>query len=287
VAAYRLSAAAARARMADAATDWRTPPPGVPTVAAPRAYVHDWSDYRRHERRDMLPLLPAGARQLLDIGGGEGAFARLAERERALQAWLLEPDATAAAAARAQGLRVLACRLEDAPAAPPAGSGIEPAPASPALAPSADPAALPANGFDAVTMLDVLEHLADPVAALRAVRRWLAPGGALIVSTPNLGHWPLVRDLAAGRFDRLPVGTLCCTHLHFFTPATLRQTLAQAGFAIEHEVLAGADDPLPDAAAEAALRAWIDTAAAAGVALDRRSLRTETLRVRARLAAVP
>jgi 2-polyprenyl-3-methyl-5-hydroxy-6-metoxy-1,4-benzoquinol methylase len=246
-------------RAETAPTDWRQPPAGVACVTAPRAYVHDWSDYRRHERRDMLPLLPAGAQRLLDVGGGEGGFARLAERERGVQAWLLEPDAQAAAAAQAQGLRVLAGRLEDL--------------VGPDLP-------LPAQGFDVITLLDVLEHLPDPVAALRRLHAALAPGGAIVIATPNIGHWPLLRDLMAGRFDRLPVGALCVTHLHHFTAHTLRETLALAGFTVECEgapEAADADDP--------ALRAWISAAAAAGLALDADSLRTPTLRVRARRCA--
>ncbi len=39
--------------------------------------------------------------------------------------------------------------------------------------------------FDAVVMLDVIEHLANPVAHLRRVRDWLVPQGILAVVTPE------------------------------------------------------------------------------------------------------
>lgn len=39
--------------------------------------------------------------------------------------------------------------------------------------------------FDTITMINVLEHLVDPVAALRKVAGLLAPGGMLIVHVPN------------------------------------------------------------------------------------------------------
>jgi ubiquinone/menaquinone biosynthesis C-methylase UbiE len=41
------------------------------------------------------------------------------------------------------------------------------------------------EGFDAVMLCDVLEHLEHPVVALAEIHRVLAPGGALIVSTPQ------------------------------------------------------------------------------------------------------
>jgi SAM-dependent methyltransferase len=45
---------------------------------------------------------------------------------------------------------------------------------------------LPAESFDAAVCWDMLEHLADPFAALRNIERAVRPGGALIVGIPNL-----------------------------------------------------------------------------------------------------
>lgn len=49
----------------------------------------------------------------------------------------------------------------------------------------------PAASFDLVTMLHVLEHLPQPVAALAAVHRWLTPGGLLHVEVPNMQGYDL------------------------------------------------------------------------------------------------
>ena len=40
--------------------------------------------------------------------------------------------------------------------------------------------------FDLITLWDVLEHLPDPVGALRRVRGWLAPGGRIVLETQNV-----------------------------------------------------------------------------------------------------
>jgi SAM-dependent methyltransferase len=47
-----------------------------------------------------------------------------------------------------------------------------------------DPAAIPAEGYDAVTCFDVLEHVPDPPAMVRTLASYLRPGGHLYVSAP-------------------------------------------------------------------------------------------------------
>lgn len=42
--------------------------------------------------------------------------------------------------------------------------------------------------FDWIVMSEVLEHLRRPVGIVLKCLSWLAPGGSLLVSTPN-GHW--------------------------------------------------------------------------------------------------
>jgi SAM-dependent methyltransferase len=43
------------------------------------------------------------------------------------------------------------------------------------------------GAVDAVVLLDIVEHIADPAAALAEARRVLRPGGSLVVSVPHKG----------------------------------------------------------------------------------------------------
>ena len=62
------------------------------------------------------------------------------------------------------------------------------------------------------------------------MRRLLRPGGRIVLSIPNVGHYSVVEDLLAGRWDYLPIGLLCYTHFRFFTRATLASWLERLGF---------------------------------------------------------
>jgi 2-polyprenyl-3-methyl-5-hydroxy-6-metoxy-1,4-benzoquinol methylase len=87
--------------------------------------------------------------------------------------------------------------------------------------------------FDVVVFADVLEHLADPVATLRGYVRFLAPGGRVLVSVPNVAVWNVRAGLLLGRFGYTPTGTLDRTHLRFFTRANLERALTEAGLELE------------------------------------------------------
>ncbi len=78
---------------------------------------------------------------------------------------------------------------------------------------------------DAVVMLDVLEHLPDPMDALRRMRGAVSDDGLLALSTVNVeGLHGRVRGSAWPWFIR--------AHLHYFRPRTLSRMLADTGFEI-------------------------------------------------------
>ncbi|MBI2911718.1 MAG: class I SAM-dependent methyltransferase [Chloroflexi bacterium] len=86
----------------------------------------------------------------------------------------------------------------------------------------------PDQPFDVVTMTHVVEHLSDPLGAMRRVHAFLRPGGLVFLSTPN-------RDSLRARFSGADAwaqgfdadGTL---HTYSFSPRGMRSLLRRAGF---------------------------------------------------------
>jgi 2-polyprenyl-3-methyl-5-hydroxy-6-metoxy-1,4-benzoquinol methylase len=91
----------------------------------------------------------------------------------------------------------------------------------------------PDGRFDYITFADVLEHLVDPVKVLRHMRRYLAPGGHVLVSIPNVRHESVVLPLLVdGQWEYQDWGILDRTHLRFYTRTGVRKMIADAGFFI-------------------------------------------------------
>lgn len=86
--------------------------------------------------------------------------------------------------------------------------------------------------FDVVLAADVLEHVRAPTAVLDEVRTRLRPGGSLITSIPNFGHWyPRVR-VGIGRFDYDKRGILDEDHVRFFTRRSFERLIESAGWTV-------------------------------------------------------
>ena len=71
--------------------------------------------------------------------------------------------------------------------------------------------------FDYIICADVLEHLRAPVELLKECRARLAPGGMLVGSLPNSGHFYFRWNVLMGRFPQHQRGLFDSTHLHFYT----------------------------------------------------------------------
>jgi len=82
------------------------------------------------------------------------------------------------------------------------------------------------NGFfDVVTMIDVIEHFMDPLAALQTVHRLLKTDGLLYLVTPNI-HSVSARLLRGKWWGLRPA------HLYYFSPETLTAMLDKVGFEV-------------------------------------------------------
>jgi len=89
--------------------------------------------------------------------------------------------------------------------------------------------------FDLIVGWMVIEHLHDPVGALRKLASWTRDGGHLAISVPNAASFDFVLFKGAGYALQLP------NHLYHFTPKTITALLERSGWRTEkifhHRVL--------------------------------------------------
>jgi len=134
-------------------------------------------------------LSPWGEHRLLDVGCGTGAalatYQRLGWQVAGIER---SPDATALA--RARGLRVHLGEVFDAPFGP---------------------------EFDIVLLSHVIEHVRDPVAVLARAATFVAPGGKIVILTPNL------RSLGFWLYGSCWFALEAPRHLFLFDPSALAE----------------------------------------------------------------
>ncbi len=165
-----------------------------------RMAEHDSTHWWYRARRDILAgviareiPLPANAR-LLEIGCGTGHNLPMLARFGTVDAIEID-DAARGVAEKRLGRTI--------------GS-----------APLPELAGVPDASYDLVALLDVLEHVADDVAALQAIARRLKPGGAILLTVPQYPWMWSGHDVANHHHRR-------------YVKATLKAAIAQAGLRIE------------------------------------------------------
>ena len=169
------------------------------------AYVRERID--QHWSVDECALRPLAGKRALDVGCGAGLLceplARLGAKVTGVDA---APELIAAAQdhAAAVGLGI------DYRAA-----GVE---------------ALD-GAYDLVTAMEVVEHVADPAAFVRSLAARLAPGGLMILSTPNRTALSRLMTITlAEGFGRIPRGTH--DYGKFLAPERLSELLDDAGMVV-------------------------------------------------------
>lgn len=161
---------------------------------------------RRATANRLLDLLDPGPppSRLLDVGCGHGLLLDEARR-RGYDAEGIDLSARAATYARGRlGLTVREVPLE-------------------ALGPEED------GRWDVVVVADVLEHLKDPRAAIARLHRLLAPGGALLLVTPDPSS-PVARLAGRRWWGYLPAHTILLPR------AALRDLVTETGLVIARDV---------------------------------------------------
>src|ERR1051325_3227284 len=101
-----------------------------------------------------------------------------------------------------------------------------------------DPFPYPDTYFDVVLACEILEHLRfDPMHMLLEARRVLAPGGTLVLTTPNVASFTSLKNAMSGFnpqiWSRYPITEEEVPHVREYTPAEVHDLLADAGFVVE------------------------------------------------------
>lgn len=143
----------------------------------------------------IAPRVPSGP--WLDVGCSTGAFLQ-AVVERGIDAEGLDLSAVAVDAARARGLKATQSAVDDF---------------------------APERRFACVTAFDLVEHLIDPNPFLARVREWLAPGGRLAITVPD------IRSAQARLMGRHWYYYAPPVHVNYFDRDTIVRLLARHGLA--------------------------------------------------------
>jgi 2-polyprenyl-3-methyl-5-hydroxy-6-metoxy-1,4-benzoquinol methylase len=145
-------------------------------------------------------------KRVLEVGCATGYFTK-ALKDRGCEVVAIEMDPDAAAIAEKWAERVVVGDLDD-------GTLWQ---------------ELEGEQFDAITFGDVLEHLRDPLATMRAAVHNLKSSGIVAVSVPNIAHGDVRIALLKGEFPYHDTGLLDRTHIQFFTKRNLENLIREAG----------------------------------------------------------
>jgi 2-polyprenyl-3-methyl-5-hydroxy-6-metoxy-1,4-benzoquinol methylase len=171
-------------------------------------YEDKGEQYYSHVRREVAPLIPQQCQRVLEIGCGQGDTLVWLKDSQANCQWIggveLFPESAKIAQQRLDWFCVGNIEGMDLP--------IEKA------------------SLDLILCLDVLEHLVDPWNVVARLDALLKPGGAIVVSIPNIRYFKASLGLVVfGNWRYEQEGTLDRTHLRFFTKKTAIELMQSSG----------------------------------------------------------
>ena len=174
-------------------------------------------------REEVQALVPPGVRRVLDLGCSSGALGAALKARDGAEVVGVELNQEYADKAAGRLDRVIVADLDE-------------------LA-SRDDLEATLGRFDCLIAADVLEHLRDPWTVLARFVTLVDPGGAVIVSLPNVRFWETFWMLGRhGTFPRARQGLFDETHLRWFTLYDAIGLLDQAGVqydAVHREIRLG------------------------------------------------
>lgn len=156
-------------------------------------------------RIDLAIRVVEPGTRLLDLGCSDGVLAEQLSR-RFAETCGVDISDTALGIARARGIRTQHVNLDEEPL--PYDSGY----------------------FDAITCLDLIEHVFEPRVLVAEIARVLKPGGALYMAFPNMRYIIRIKELFGGRFPKTSGDTSYSYdggHLHYYTPRDVTALLAE------------------------------------------------------------
>lgn len=175
------------------------------TGLSPIERVKQWFD--RRQFKALFGGVKGQKLAALDVGGGAGWLLTLAKsvEPRLRDTTVVDLDAAAEARARAAGHDFFLGPVESFETT---------------------------KRFDVIFMLNLIEHVADPVAVLAKMRTLLAPGGVIFVKTPNHD------SIDARLFRNQSWGGLHCPrHWVIFTPESFSRAATSAGLSVATSAL--------------------------------------------------
>ena len=165
--------------------------------------IHD------HFNHDLLERIPLTASNVLELACGSGALgAEYKRRNPACRYFGIDQNADAAQIAATRLDHVAHCHVQQVPL--PFGDQV----------------------FDCIVYGELLEHLPDPWSVLRAQIPTLGADGTVVLCIPNVEHWSFADSLLRGSFDYAEAGLFNRAHLRWFSDATIRQALHDAGLVV-------------------------------------------------------
>ncbi|MCB9369045.1 MAG: glycosyltransferase [Calditrichaeota bacterium] len=174
--------------------------------------------YYANARRNLAERVPKDAREVLDVGCGNGATGKLIQQLTGARVTGIEIHPEVAKVARQVLADVHVLDVE------------------------ADELPFSQKQFDCILCGDVLEHLIDPWKALQKLVSHLKPTGCLIVSLPNVRNLGVIGQLLEGSWNYQEYGILDSTHLRFFAKSDMEKLFASAG--LRAELVETVRDPL-------------------------------------------